>query len=442
MTNSIKEEHDVIIVGGGLAGLTTAVYAAQAGKRVMVLEKSRQVGGRAASQEREGVWFNQGPHALYIQGAGYEILQELGIAFSGKKPMPVKKSFGLINGRLHLLPADPLSYLQTDLLNWRQKLRLGQLLFRLFRTKPDALTAETAANWITQQAPQPLLRQLVEMLGRTATYTHAPEQLSAQILIQQLQFALQKNVLYLDRGWQTLVDGLLAKARAAGVTIKTASPVTGVHERPDSVTVQLATGQSWAAKQVVVATTPDQIANLFPDQPAIQAWTQTAVPVRVSVLDVVLDKLPNPDRLIALGIDTPFYASAHSAFARLAPDDKVLLHVMKYLSPEESSTDHRSALEQFLTRVQPGWQEVVTDTRYLPTMTVSHWLPTAQEYGLNGRPSAHIPGHARCFLAGEWVGQTGWLADAALASGKAAAKIMLAQSIIPTAAYQRELFTK
>ena len=37
---------DVAIIGGGLAGLTASIYLAKAGKKVIVLEKSSQFGGR------------------------------------------------------------------------------------------------------------------------------------------------------------------------------------------------------------------------------------------------------------------------------------------------------------------------------------------------------------------------------------------------------------
>ena len=41
---------DLIVVGGGLAGLSAAALVAQAGRSVIVLEQSGQLGGRAATQ--------------------------------------------------------------------------------------------------------------------------------------------------------------------------------------------------------------------------------------------------------------------------------------------------------------------------------------------------------------------------------------------------------
>ncbi|HZU82497.1 MAG TPA: FAD-dependent oxidoreductase, partial [Polyangiaceae bacterium] len=61
--------NDVIIVGGGLAGLAAAAFCARAGLRVTVLERAKNLGGRARTDLVSGHAFNQGGHALYAKGA-------------------------------------------------------------------------------------------------------------------------------------------------------------------------------------------------------------------------------------------------------------------------------------------------------------------------------------------------------------------------------------
>lgn len=55
----------VAVIGAGLAGLTAARALADAGRRVVVFEKSRGLGGRLATRRTsEGWWFNHGAPAL------------------------------------------------------------------------------------------------------------------------------------------------------------------------------------------------------------------------------------------------------------------------------------------------------------------------------------------------------------------------------------------
>ena len=61
--DELPRSPDVIVVGGGLAGLTAAAVVAKAGKSVVVREKKGMLGGDATSVMRDGFTFNQGPHA-------------------------------------------------------------------------------------------------------------------------------------------------------------------------------------------------------------------------------------------------------------------------------------------------------------------------------------------------------------------------------------------
>src|ERR1700687_1258005 len=73
----------VIVVGGGLAGLATALYLARAGRIVTLFEKRRNLGGRAVTHLRHGFRFNLGPHTVYRKGAGRTVYRELGISIRG-----------------------------------------------------------------------------------------------------------------------------------------------------------------------------------------------------------------------------------------------------------------------------------------------------------------------------------------------------------------------
>jgi len=111
--------------------------------------------------------------------------------------------------------------------------------------------------------------------------------------------------------------------------------------------------------------------------------------------------------------------------AKLAPEGGALIQVARYLTPEENGSDFRDSLENLLELMQPGWRQHLVHQRFLPNMVVANRIPLAVEDGLNGRPDAALTN--RIFLAGDWIGPTGWLAEASFSSARAAARRILAQ---------------
>src|SRR4051812_44885685 len=150
--------NDVVVVGGGLAGLTAACYLARGGVAVTLFEKAAALGGRAATQEYDGYHFNRGIHALYSGGATSEVLQELGITYSHGKP---GESFVLHEGRWHLQPTDFPTLLRTDLLTLGDKLEFLRLLAGLPRIKPHTLARVTVQSWLAGAVQRPQVRRLV-----------------------------------------------------------------------------------------------------------------------------------------------------------------------------------------------------------------------------------------------------------------------------------------
>ena len=64
----MQKEKEITIIGGGLAGLTAAVYLGRFGHKVTLLEKGKSMGGRGLTTEKNGIHFNLGAHALYKGG--------------------------------------------------------------------------------------------------------------------------------------------------------------------------------------------------------------------------------------------------------------------------------------------------------------------------------------------------------------------------------------
>lgn len=78
MPSESKSSQRVIVVGGGLAGLTAACTAAARGHTVTVLEKNEWIGGKAAVLESGGFRFDMGPTILTLPSVLRRVFDEAG----------------------------------------------------------------------------------------------------------------------------------------------------------------------------------------------------------------------------------------------------------------------------------------------------------------------------------------------------------------------------
>jgi phytoene dehydrogenase-like protein len=445
---------NVIIVGGGIAGLAASIYLARAGRRVTIFEKRRQLGGRAITHLRKGFRFNLGPHAVYRAGAGSQVYRELGVPVRGGRV--AVKGTALVDGERFQLPTSLFSLLTSGLLTARAKLEAMSLFWRMRRIDPMPFASMTASQWLDANVSNAGLRRMLEALFRLATYSDHPEQQSAAVALHQLRLSM-RGVIYVDEGWQKLVDALHSHAVAAGVNFVATSRIVGVEydgvvrgvelggleleDRNDTLSVAMpemppegVIGTLLKADTVLLTVDPATARELVGTVVPIPAMT----PVTATCLDVALSSLPTPRMKFALGIDRPLYFSVHSAFAQLTPRGGALIHVAKYrkqraaIVDDEIETDEpvrpgdavaadEQELEILLDDLQPGWRDVLVHRRFLPSMTVSNVLVTPSTK--RSSVTTPLPG---LYLAGDWVGDEGILSDASLASARAAAKAILA----------------
>ncbi len=78
-------KYDAIVVGGGIAGLTSAAFLAKAGKSVILFEQQYKTGGLVQTFERNGVYFDGGLRSIENSGIVLPMLKQLGIDIDFQK---------------------------------------------------------------------------------------------------------------------------------------------------------------------------------------------------------------------------------------------------------------------------------------------------------------------------------------------------------------------
>src|SRR3954471_23703311 len=217
----------VVVVGGGLAGLAAAATAAREGAEVALLDARESLGVRARTQVVDGFQLNQGAHALYRGGRGWNVLEGLGIEPRGGKPS--SKGFGVrADGRFGELPGSATSLVRSPLVSGRAKLEIARVLARPQRLAGTAAGGASAQEWIDAIAATPDARAVLAMVTRVGTYCGDLDALDGGAAAAQVAAALTVGVRYLDGGWQQLVDALETVALEAGVKVHAGAKVDAV----------------------------------------------------------------------------------------------------------------------------------------------------------------------------------------------------------------------
>ena len=218
---------------------------------------------------------------------------------------------------------------------------------------------------------------------------------------------------------------LLAAAALVGGTAVLAQieGTRGVAPVDGGASVTLGDGTTLVAPAVVLATGgPAATASLLREPPR---WGLVGPPATAACLDLGLRRMP--DRPVLFGVDQPLYLSTHTPSAALAPGGGYVVHLMRY----GARTADEDRADLWAHARAAGVQDAdVVEQRFLARMVTNHAVPVPGP-GLAGRPSIEAAGIPGVYLAGEWVGAEGLLADAALASGQAAGQAAATRSPAP-----------
>lgn len=120
------QQHDTVIIGAGLTGLSTAFNLKNAGRDVLVLEKQNRIGGQIRTYTENGFTFESGPNTGVVSFPEVaELFQQLEGSCQLETACESSKRRLIWKGnRFHALPAGPLSAITTPLFTLSDKFRI------------------------------------------------------------------------------------------------------------------------------------------------------------------------------------------------------------------------------------------------------------------------------------------------------------------------------
>ncbi|WP_405584606.1 FAD-dependent oxidoreductase [Streptomyces sp. NBC_01092] len=378
--------HRITVIGGGFAGLTAAITAAEAGAKVTVYEAHHTLGGRARTAE--GPYrTNEGPHALYSGGPHWAWLKQRDL----------------------IGPLAPIPPLEAARLRLRHRGVLRRTppfaMLKLLRPAlPQAPVEVDFLTWATGIAGEEGARAAAHY-SAVALFHHDPGALSAAFVQERLRRAtkLPPEAHYPKGGWANLIDRMAARAWNLGVRMETLSRVDSL----DGLTTD---------SPVVVATTLDAARRLLGDDSL--TWTSG----RTALIDLAV-RTRRGDAFVVSDLDETGWLERFTAQDRsLAPAGEQLIQGQIPLAPHESRAAGIARAERLLDLGFPGWRERVTWRREAVAggRTGAVDLP-----GTSWRDRPAVDRGDGVYLAGDQVAAPGVLSEVSFNSALTAVSLAL-----------------
>ncbi|WP_457600404.1 protoporphyrinogen oxidase [Hydrogenivirga sp.] len=188
---------DIVVIGSGISGLSTAYRLKKQGYDVVVYEKDDEIGGNIKTLSESGYTFELGPQTVLADEEVLSFFREVGLEPITASPSS-KNRFIYKKGRLIPLPMSPLSFIFSPLLSLSAKLRV----LREPWAPPPLKGEESVADFVRRRLGKEFLDYVVAPFI-SGVYAGNPEELS-------VKFATRR-VYQLEQEFGSLIKGAMKK---------------------------------------------------------------------------------------------------------------------------------------------------------------------------------------------------------------------------------------
>jgi 15-cis-phytoene desaturase len=434
VSNNLGEEYsmkDVIIVGGGLAGLSAAARLAKEGKSVTLLERG-QIGGRAVTLKLKDFSFNFGAHAIY--GRDTSILQnlekELDIKINWKDFNPNKAKYDIGN-ELTDVPANIKGLFRTKILKSMDKL---QFTFNIFKTMISVEKGKehvSIKKWMDDRHISEDVKKMMLTLASSNFFTSEPEKIPSTVYFNYYRklFKTNKPVAYVGGGWQSLINQFVNVIEENGGEIVTKQKVDQVEVEDDRVISVTSKGQTYFAKEFIFAIPPKELKKIFAETSASHYMEHYAQydPSYVFVYDIALkERIEVPYTYIYNQEEKMFITDISYYDETCVPEGGQLLQAIAYMKPGDignkmTSEAIQSKIEKMYDKHFKGWRELLVVPRISKRAM-------AQEISWNMKQlpmPVVMPNLRNTYFSGDWCEGEGQLSELSFTSAYKATSLIL-----------------
>ncbi len=422
---------DVLVIGGGYAGLSAGALLANRGLSVILLERSPHLGGRASFAERDGFLVEYGLHAnrFASQGAAAEVFRRLGRELEF---MPVGEPELWWEGRFQPLPNSVPKILKTPLLPPQARAEAVAHLLKLVALPVRSLYPRSLHD-ITGGCRRKEVRTLLQVLSGIGIIAPDLKRSSAGEFAAFLKKALRsrEKVGYPKGGTRAIITGLKGELERNG-EVRTGISVTGLKVRGSLVEGVEAKDRVWSAKAVVCAIPLRDVPSLFGEgdlPPDFVRKYKALEPTAGIILDLGLrGRLTERSGLLVTAEPVTMGQFTSNIDPSTAPPGKALLSWFYPLpfwkvSEREGLEEEEKRLRGLLQEIFPGLWDLVEWERCMHLEMVDGFLPSPEQ-SLPYRPGFTVPTLKNFFLCGDATAAPGTGGDTAFNSALAVADLV------------------
>jgi phytoene dehydrogenase-like protein len=416
-------DYDVIVIGGGYAGLSAAALLTKRDFRVLLLEKSKNLGGRAGYLERDGYTVEYGLHdnRFASEGAAAEVFRRLGKEIDFLQPGDPLLWTG---DSFRELPNNVGKIFKSPLLSLSSKLSAARYLVKLVAGDPAKkyqVTMEELTSGCKSEETLMLMRVLsgIGIIAPDLRYSSAGE--FAHFLRKALK--AKEKVGYPRGGTRQIIDGLRDVVEE-GSQIMTSSKVTRLVLKKGRINQVKTESAAYTARAVVSAVPAQDIPDLFGGKDLPIKFVKKAkdlVPTAGITLDMGLrGKVSDLDGLLVTSDPVTMGQFTSNIDPSTAPEGKQLLswfYPLPYpwIKNAEKMKKEEARLREILEGMFPGIWDKVEWERTMRLPMVDGFLPCPGQTR-EDRPDFTLPGIENFFLCGDTTRAEGTGGDTAFNS--------------------------
>ncbi|WCK54703.1 FAD-dependent oxidoreductase [Aneurinibacillus sp. Ricciae_BoGa-3] len=425
------KHYDVVVVGGGLAGLTAAAILSHKGKKVALVERGN-LGGRAVTLRIKDFAFNFGAHAIYGRDTSVlrTLKKEIGINIGWEDFEPNKAKYD-IGDQLTDVPANIQGLFRTAVIKGTGKIKFTFEIFKTLLRLEKGHPHLSIAKWMEENHINEDVREMMLTLASSNFFTKEPEKIPSDVFFNYYQrlFTTNKPVAYIAGGWQALIDEFIRVIESSGGEIYMKTKVESVSADNDRVTGIQTNKANFAGKEFVFAIPPKELDKVFVGTKIEHSVKQYSnyEPSYVYVYDVGLrERIDVPYTYIYDKQNRIFITDISHYDRSCAPEGSQLLQAIAYIAQDdlkdkEKMEEYHAKIEALYDKHFSGWRDQLVVPRVSKRAAAQEikWTMTQDPMPL------YFPDYRNVFFTGDWCQGEGQLSELSFSSAYETSKLIL-----------------